>query len=151
MGAELTAKAVGSLSRLRERGGERANLLHSPFIPSPGSRHSASQTHVNALVALATLPRKRGRGRIEFWSCDEHPFGSAKIARFPGLDSKRRRTITCADESTATPSSLMRRLRRTKIVATLGPASSDRAVIGNLFRAGADVFRINMSHTTHER
>src|SRR6266404_8109370 len=45
----------------------------------------------------------------------------------------------------------MRRLRRTKIVATLGPASSDRSVIANLFAAGADVFRINMSHTTHER
>ncbi|MFL6796775.1 MAG: pyruvate kinase [Xanthobacteraceae bacterium] len=45
----------------------------------------------------------------------------------------------------------MRRLRRTKIIATLGPASSDQAVIGRLFAAGADVFRINMSHTTHER
>src|SRR5882672_1553847 len=45
----------------------------------------------------------------------------------------------------------MRRLRRTKIVATLGPASSDRSVIAKLFEAGADVFRINMSHTTHER
>src|SRR5438128_10969305 len=45
----------------------------------------------------------------------------------------------------------MRRLRRTKILATLGPASSDRNVIASLFRAGADVFRINMSHTTHER
>src|SRR6516225_5178687 len=45
----------------------------------------------------------------------------------------------------------MRRLRRTKIVATLGPASSDRSVIANLFAAGADVFRINMSHTGHER
>jgi pyruvate kinase len=45
----------------------------------------------------------------------------------------------------------MRRLRRTKIVATLGPASSERAVIAQLFRAGADVFRINMSHTSHDR
>jgi pyruvate kinase len=45
----------------------------------------------------------------------------------------------------------MRRLRRTKIVATLGPASSERNTIASLFRAGADVFRINMSHTSHER
>ena len=45
----------------------------------------------------------------------------------------------------------MRRLRRTKIVATLGPSSSERTVIASLFRAGADVFRINMSHTSHER
>ncbi len=45
----------------------------------------------------------------------------------------------------------MRRLRRAKIVATLGPSSSDRATIARLFRAGTDVFRINMSHTSHER
>ncbi|HEY2230902.1 MAG TPA: pyruvate kinase [Xanthobacteraceae bacterium] len=45
----------------------------------------------------------------------------------------------------------MRRLRRTKIVATLGPASSEHTMIANLFRAGADVFRINMSHTSHDK
>ncbi len=45
----------------------------------------------------------------------------------------------------------MRRLRRAKIVATLGPASSNAEMIGKLFAAGADVFRINMSHTSHER
>ncbi len=45
----------------------------------------------------------------------------------------------------------MRRQRRTKVVATLGPASSDRTVISRLFEAGADVFRINMSHASHER
>jgi pyruvate kinase len=45
----------------------------------------------------------------------------------------------------------MRRFRRTKIVATLGPASSERAVIARLFEAGADVFRINMSHTPHDK
>jgi pyruvate kinase len=45
----------------------------------------------------------------------------------------------------------MRRQRRTKIVATLGPSSSGRDVIGKLFTAGADVFRINMSHTDHGR
>ena len=45
----------------------------------------------------------------------------------------------------------MRRRRRTKVVATLGPASSGRIIIARLFEAGADVFRINMSHTTHEK
>src|SRR5580704_2124012 len=45
----------------------------------------------------------------------------------------------------------MRRQRRTKVVATLGPASSDRAMIARLFEAGADVFRINMSHTSHDK
>lgn len=44
----------------------------------------------------------------------------------------------------------MRRNRNAKIVATLGPASRDREVIETLFRAGADVFRLNFSHGTHE-
>src|ERR1700744_1147088 len=45
----------------------------------------------------------------------------------------------------------MRRKGRTKVVPTLGPASSDRAMIAKLFQAGADVFRINMSHTSHDK
>ena len=43
----------------------------------------------------------------------------------------------------------MRRRRKTKILATLGPASSSRQRIRALFEAGVDVFRINMSHTSH--
>lgn len=42
------------------------------------------------------------------------------------------------------------RNRRTKVVATLGPASTDPAVIESLFRAGVDVFRLNFSHGSHE-
>ncbi|PZR11345.1 MAG: pyruvate kinase [Azospirillum brasilense] len=44
----------------------------------------------------------------------------------------------------------LRRRRRTKVVATLGPASSTPEMIERLFRAGADVFRLNFSHGTHE-
>ena len=44
----------------------------------------------------------------------------------------------------------MRRLRRVKILATLGPASQEPAVLARLFEAGVDVFRINMSHASHD-
>jgi len=44
----------------------------------------------------------------------------------------------------------MRRLRNVKIVATLGPASEDYEMIRALHEAGADVFRLNMSHGTHD-
>jgi pyruvate kinase len=44
----------------------------------------------------------------------------------------------------------MRRDRRVKVVATLGPASSATEMIERLFLAGVDVFRINMSHSSHE-
>ncbi len=44
----------------------------------------------------------------------------------------------------------MRRHRNVKVVATLGPASSTVEMIRALHHAGADVFRLNMSHGTHE-
>lgn len=44
----------------------------------------------------------------------------------------------------------MKRDRRVKIVATLGPASSEPEILEKLFLAGVDVFRINMSHATHD-
>jgi pyruvate kinase len=48
--------------------------------------------------------------------------------------------------STSVP---LRRARHPKIVATLGPSSSDSATIQALFEAGADVFRLNFSHGSH--
>ncbi|MBX9873993.1 MAG: pyruvate kinase, partial [Beijerinckiaceae bacterium] len=44
----------------------------------------------------------------------------------------------------------MKRERRIKIIATLGPASSTPEMCAKLFEAGVDVFRINMSHTQRE-
>ncbi|MBW1841000.1 MAG: pyruvate kinase [Deltaproteobacteria bacterium] len=40
--------------------------------------------------------------------------------------------------------------RRTKIVATLGPSSNSDETIERLIKAGVDVFRLNMSHGTHD-
>ncbi len=44
----------------------------------------------------------------------------------------------------------MKRNRKVKILATLGPASSELDMIRKLHEAGADVFRINMSHASHD-
>ena len=40
--------------------------------------------------------------------------------------------------------------RRTKIVATLGPATDDPKVLDEVIAAGVDVVRLNLSHATHE-
>ncbi len=43
----------------------------------------------------------------------------------------------------------LRRHRRTKIIATVGPASSTQEMLAQLFLAGADIFRLNFSHGAH--
>ena len=42
------------------------------------------------------------------------------------------------------------RFKRTKIVATLGPACNSKTKLKNLIRAGVNVFRINFSHATYD-
>jgi len=44
----------------------------------------------------------------------------------------------------------VKRSRKIKVLATLGPASSSEEKIEALWKAGADVFRINMSHASHD-
>ena len=44
----------------------------------------------------------------------------------------------------------MLRQRNTKIIATLGPASSSPSSIDKLFRSGVDIFRLNFSHGNHK-
>lgn len=44
----------------------------------------------------------------------------------------------------------MKKARNTKIIATLGPSSSSKKIIETLFTQGVDVFRLNLSHGTHE-
>jgi len=40
-------------------------------------------------------------------------------------------------------------MRRTKIIATLGPATDEPGVMEELIKVGVDVFRLNYSHQTH--
>ena len=44
----------------------------------------------------------------------------------------------------------MRRIKKTKIIATLGPSTSSKDSIEMLIKEGADVLRINFSHSTHK-
>lgn len=51
---------------------------------------------------------------------------------------------------TTSVSPMLRRQRQTKIVSTLGPASSSLEMVRALFVAGVDTFRLNFSHGSHE-
>ena len=44
----------------------------------------------------------------------------------------------------------MKRIKKTKIIATLGPATSSVESIESLIKEGVDVLRINFSHSTHK-
>jgi pyruvate kinase len=44
----------------------------------------------------------------------------------------------------------MTSLRRTKIIATLGPATDSEEMIARLIDSGVNIFRLNMSHATHD-
>ena len=44
----------------------------------------------------------------------------------------------------------MKDIKKTKIVATLGPASSDKNIIREMMVAGVNVFRINFSHADYK-
>ena len=44
----------------------------------------------------------------------------------------------------------MKRIKKTKIIATLGPATSSAESIESLIKEGVDVLRINFSHSTHK-
>ena len=41
-------------------------------------------------------------------------------------------------------------MKKTKIVATLGPASSDKEILRQMFEAGVNVCRLNFSHGAYE-
>ncbi len=73
--------------------------------------------------------------RAYFWN--DRP----EFKLIPGQDMSQK----SVSEHTSLP-----RARKTRIVATLGPASTSREEIERLFLAGVDVFRLNFSHGTHE-
>src|SRR5690606_32083701 len=72
-----------------------------------------------------------------------------RAVELDGPAHRRRRARGRRRTSSRPAGEPMRRSRKVKILATLGPSSSDEAMIRKLFEAGADVFRINMSHTDH--
>ncbi|MEZ5965185.1 MAG: pyruvate kinase [Planctomycetota bacterium] len=57
--------------------------------------------------------------------------------------------LACAGRAAKHRAAAMRHPNRTKIVATIGPASRNESTILRLARAGADVFRLNAAHCDH--
>src|SRR5262245_13807861 len=82
-------------------------------------------------------------------ACNSRNETKDKIMNAPFLETAgtlSRRESRRQDRATAVYSSWM---RRTKIVATIGPASRDAATLERLMDAGADVLRLNFSHGDH--
>ena len=45
---------------------------------------------------------------------------------------------------------MLKRNRKSKIISTIGPATSNKKIIKELFISGADIFRLNFSHGSIE-
>ena len=113
-------------------------------IVTPDTLARAAERGINAKA----LPRRQRRPRLLR--------GAGRPGHHrPDADQRQRlprhpRPRTTTKGRPFRPRTDMRRQRNAKIVATLGPASSSPEVIRSLFQAGADVFRLNFSHGTHE-
>ena len=121
------------------RRGARCPLAHRPArtLPHPPGRPA--------------LTRRRARSGTSDSSSLRPRRSSSR--RFPGL--RRRQCCQCRSPATrelgrSYAASHGRSDRRTKIVATLGPASDSPEKLRALVAAGMDAARLNLSHGTHE-
>ncbi len=103
------------------------------------------QLYVLGIVAVAQMPHQPPEGS----SGDGVIQRIKRIIRIHAarflLHLAMRLCHSCARMKTIPP-----RDRKVKILATLGPASRDPEMLERLYRAGADAFRVNMSHGEHE-
>ena len=108
-------------------------------------------------------PRRQGLWRQCRQMAEGAPRGAARrrrphLVRQSLYRGARPRGLNCPAElllpprmptRETSPSRFVPRSRKVRILATLGPASDSPAMIRRLAEAGADAFRINMSHGTH--
>src|SRR3990172_4865156 len=76
--------------------------------------------------------------------------GAARTRGATGLTCRSRARPAASGSGAANGVRTPRQMRRAKIVATLGPASSDQETIRKMLQMGMDVARLNFSHGRHE-
>src|SRR6185295_14546293 len=106
----------------------------APGRGKPSSRVVTTPLTVIAFCACATAGPRTSKVRRE--AARRTDMGT--LLSMAGLPILHRRPI-------------LLRMRRTKIVATIGPASRERKVLESLAQAGVDVVRLNFSHGEHEQ
>src|SRR5689334_14955320 len=125
-----------------------ARFIRSMFCTSLLSRRCSTRRRNAAASSSVRVASSKGGTAMSVLLRPLHgaPDGASPYSRPP------RDCRTPAEPKTAVMTSRIkhRRRRRTKIVATLGPSSSSPETLARLFQAGADVFRLNFSHGTHE-
>jgi len=93
------------------------------------------------------MPSTRGgKGATTIESAEARKSGSAEVEAFPSDFLRYRLPLSVRNERRA----MNIPTRKTKIIATLGPASASDAVIERLILAGVDVFRLNFSHGSND-
>ncbi|RPI28419.1 MAG: hypothetical protein EHM52_05130, partial [Actinomycetota bacterium] len=130
----------------------RSSSRRAPTSSPPGSTSATTCSTRRAWPrARATRPRRSGSTRRREKRTRRRPRSTPP--RTPA--SRRRRAPPSSpsnppEHTVIEPTDPLAQWRRTKIVATLGPATADEATMEALVRAGMNVARINLSHGTPE-
>ena len=130
---------------------------------APGRRRPSSRVVTTPLTVIrswacteagtsASTARRKAARRRDIWNApfERHDLRGRADWR-PSLSDARRAAATGAACPSPDDAAYFRRMRRTKIVATIGPASRERKVLESLAQAGVDVVRLNFSHGEHEQ
>ena len=88
-------------------------------------------------------------------SSSREPIPGAWKKPLPGQENAAAESEATETRATLPPlrpfkTTLNKSPRKTKIIATLGPATEDGEVLRGLLEAGVSVFRLNMSHSRHD-
>ena len=147
--------------RAGDRGDARARVLRArdplrrPVVPVPARGRRGARDRGGG-VAAATDPatRERGGGRLPGCAFADPSTADFRPARGTRSHVRKRSMSGVYDTQPAMPlpsgSGQRTEHRRTKIVATVGPATRDPGRLWGLISAGVDVLRLNFSHGTRE-
>ncbi|KAL7452672.1 hypothetical protein ACHAWC_004396 [Mediolabrus comicus] len=149
---KLSAYGIGSWNKSSSGGGGGvavATPTRNPWDDSNAGQHVEKSYGIDSWTSAP--PKMKKSYGLGSWNKAASTTGGADAVAADMLNSSRKASTAAAAQLPSTDNfkSSPRWRKKTKQLATLGPASSTFEMIEKLFLAGADVFRLNFSHGEH--